>query len=79
MSLRFFHTHCLKYGKHFSKNASHISNSEYEKILDSSTTEGKRLEAVLSKVADGLDQLKNEGVPVLFQLCSEQPLIAYPL
>ncbi|MEK3811576.1 glycosyl hydrolase [Bacillus sp. FSL R7-0685] len=51
----------------FGKNASHISNSEYEKILDSSTTEGKRLEAVLSKVADGLDQLKNEGVPVLFR------------
>ncbi|MCY9069580.1 glycoside hydrolase family 26 protein [Bacillus inaquosorum] len=51
----------------FGKNASHISNSEYEKILDLSTTEGKRLEAVLSKVADGLDQLKNEGVPVLFR------------
>lgn len=44
-----------------------ISNSQYEKILDSSTTEGKRLDAVLSKVADGLQQLKNEGVPVLFR------------
>ncbi|EME74108.1 glycoside hydrolase family 26 protein [Bacillus sonorensis] len=44
-----------------------ISNSQYENILDPSTTEGKRLDAVLAKIADGLQQLENEGVPVLFR------------
>lgn len=44
-----------------------ISNSQYQNILNSSTAEGKRLEAMLSKVADGLEQLENEGVPVLFR------------
>ncbi|OJT61049.1 beta-mannosidase [Bacillus altitudinis] len=44
-----------------------ISNSQYQKILDSSTTEGKRFDAVLSKIADGLQQFENERVPVLFR------------
>ncbi|MGZ0879237.1 glycosyl hydrolase [Priestia megaterium] len=44
-----------------------ITNEQYKRILDSSTTEGKRFESMLSKVADGLNQLKNEGVPVLFR------------
>ncbi|MCY7801941.1 glycoside hydrolase family 26 protein [Bacillus haynesii] len=44
-----------------------ISNSQYERILDSSTPEGKRLEAMLNKIADGLQELENEGVPVLFR------------
>ncbi|MFX4093049.1 glycosyl hydrolase, partial [Streptococcus suis] len=34
---------------------------------DPSTVEGKRLEALLSKIADGLTQLKNQGVTVLFR------------
>ncbi|MFN2747928.1 glycoside hydrolase family 26 protein [Bacillus sp. z60-18] len=44
-----------------------ISNSQYQHILDSSTAEGKRLDAMLEKIADGLEELKNEGVPVLFR------------
>lgn len=44
-----------------------ISNSQYERILDSSTEEGQRLDAMLSKIADGLQQLEDEGVPVLFR------------
>lgn len=44
-----------------------ISNSQYQNILDSSTTEGKRLDAMLGKIADGLQQLKDEGVTVLFR------------
>nr|P55278.1 RecName: Full=Mannan endo-1,4-beta-mannosidase; AltName: Full=1,4-beta-D-mannan mannanohydrolase; AltName: Full=Beta-mannanase; Flags: Precursor [Bacillus subtilis]BAA07178.1 beta-mannanase [Bacillus subtilis]BAA21553.1 endo-beta-1,4-mannanase [Bacillus sp.] [Bacillus sp. (in: firmicutes)]prf//2111236A beta-mannanase [Bacillus subtilis] len=44
-----------------------ISNSQYKNILDPSTVEGKRLEALLSKIADGLTQLKNQGVTVLFR------------
>ncbi|UQZ48619.1 glycoside hydrolase family 26 protein [Bacillus sp. PK3-037] len=44
-----------------------ITNDQYKKLLDSSTTEGKRLNAMLSKIADGLQELENQGVPVLFR------------
>lgn len=44
-----------------------ITNEQYKKLLDSSTTEGKRLNAMLSKIADGLQELENQGVPVLFR------------
>lgn len=39
-----------------------ISNSQYQNILDSSTTVGKRLDAMLGKIADGLQQLKDGGL-----------------
>lgn len=44
-----------------------ISNQQYRNILNSATSEGKRFDSIISKVADGLEQLKNEGVPVLFR------------
>ncbi|MEC3608658.1 glycoside hydrolase family 26 protein [Bacillus glycinifermentans] len=44
-----------------------ISNAQYENILNSTTPEGQRLDAMLKKIADGLQQLKDEGVPVLFR------------
>ncbi|MED4612478.1 mannan endo-1,4-beta-mannosidase [Bacillus subtilis] len=44
-----------------------ITNDQYKKILDSSTAEGKRLNAMLSKIADGLQELENQGVSVLFR------------
>ncbi|MEC1621604.1 glycoside hydrolase family 26 protein [Bacillus mojavensis] len=44
-----------------------ITNDQYKKLLDSTTTEGKRLNAMLSKIADGLQALENQGVPVLFR------------
>ncbi|MBY8911885.1 glycoside hydrolase family 26 protein [Bacillus sp. YC2] len=44
-----------------------ISNSQYRNILNSSTAEGKRLDDMLSRIADGLSQLKNQGITVLFR------------
>jgi len=45
----------------------HISDAQYNKILDRNSAIGKRWKATMDKVADGLESLKNSGVTVIYR------------